>query len=183
MYSSFSPVKKIVIMSTLLLLLGLVVVLYLSIKAEGSQVGQWVDVNKQMEEVIKQVSATHHSKETKGAATEEGLRTAPVKGTQITGTTEPQSVSTPLLLQQPTPSLALTEAPIEAAPGTTGLININTATAEELDELPGIGPSKAKAIVDHRLKIGGFSTLEQLMDVKGIGPAIFAKMRGKIKLN
>ncbi|HEY0826555.1 MAG TPA: helix-hairpin-helix domain-containing protein [Bacilli bacterium] len=178
MYSSFSPIKKIVIMSTLLLLLGLIVVLYLSIKAEGSQIGQWVDVSKQMEKAINQVSVTNLPKEQQVASTGKKPQSTPVKETQIASTADTLSASPAPMQQQPTVTPVLAEVSTEAA----GLININIATVAELDELPGIGPSKAKAIVDHRLKIGGFTSLEQLMDVKGIGSVIFAKVRGEIKL-
>lgn len=62
------------------------------------------------------------------------------------------------------------------------LINLNSATIEQLDALPGIGPSKARAIIDYRTKYGNFRSLEQLMEVKGIGPKIFAKMKEKITI-
>jgi competence protein ComEA len=63
------------------------------------------------------------------------------------------------------------------------LINLNSATLEQLDSLPGIGPSKAKAIVDYRASYGNFRSLEQLMEVKGIGPKIFAKMKANITIS
>jgi competence protein ComEA len=63
------------------------------------------------------------------------------------------------------------------------LININSATLEQLDTLPGIGPSKAKAIIDYRAKYGNFRSLEQLMEVKGVGPKIFAKMKVNITIS
>jgi len=56
-------------------------------------------------------------------------------------------------------------------------ININTATAEELsDFLPGIGPTKAQAIVEYRESIGGFSSVSQLNNVSGIGEATYEKI-------
>ena len=55
-------------------------------------------------------------------------------------------------------------------------ININTATAEALDLLPGIGPVLAKAIIDYRTEYGPFSTPEDLLNVDGIGPKILAKI-------
>ena len=59
-------------------------------------------------------------------------------------------------------------------------ININTATAEELDRLPGIGPSIAQAILDYRTQNGPFKTIEGINEVKGIGDALFAKIKGSI---
>jgi competence protein ComEA len=52
-----------------------------------------------------------------------------------------------------------------------GPVDINRATAEQLDALPGIGPTTAQAIVDHREQAGPFATVDQLEDVRGIGPA------------
>lgn len=57
-------------------------------------------------------------------------------------------------------------------------LNINTAAPSLLVErLPGIGPAKAKAIVSYREQKGLFKTLDQLTDVKGIGPGILKKIR------
>lgn len=50
-------------------------------------------------------------------------------------------------------------------------ININTATAIELEQLTGVGPSTAKAIIEYREKNGAFKTVEDLLNVRGIGPA------------
>lgn len=59
-------------------------------------------------------------------------------------------------------------------------ININTATAEELDRLPGIGPTKAKAIVDYRNQNGPFQTIQDIEKVKGIKAGSFAKIQDYI---
>lgn len=58
-------------------------------------------------------------------------------------------------------------------------VNINTATAEELKALPGIGPAKAQAIVDYRQSNGGFKSVEDLKKVKGIGEGIFNKLKAE----
>jgi len=62
-------------------------------------------------------------------------------------------------------------------------ININTASAQELDRLPGVGPATAAAISAKRSALGGsFTSLEQLLDVKGIGPKTYEKLRPYVKL-
>ncbi|MCR4747206.1 MAG: helix-hairpin-helix domain-containing protein [Clostridiales bacterium] len=71
-------------------------------------------------------------------------------------------------------------------PGTTApavtesLININTATAEELETLKGIGPAKAEAIVAYREQNGPFLSVDDLVNVTGIGEKTLANIRDKI---
>ncbi|SDO58264.1 competence protein ComEA [Klenkia soli] len=59
---------------------------------------------------------------------------------------------------------------------TSGLVDLNTATVADLDALPGIGPVLAQRIVDHRAQHGPFGTVEQLDDVSGIGPSLYAEI-------
>src|SRR5437868_3804149 len=61
-------------------------------------------------------------------------------------------------------------------------VNINTATKEELDALPEIGPVKAQAIVDYRKANGPFKTPEDIMKVSGIKEGIFGKVKGMISV-
>lgn len=61
-----------------------------------------------------------------------------------------------------------------------GKLNINTADEKALDQLPGIGPSLAKRIVEYRKQEGSFSALEDLKKVQGIGAAKFERLRDKI---
>jgi competence protein ComEA len=61
-----------------------------------------------------------------------------------------------------------------------GKININTASAEELKTLPGIGDAKAKDIIDYRTKNGPFKSIEDIMNVPGIKEARFNSLKDKI---
>lgn len=63
-----------------------------------------------------------------------------------------------------------------AAAGAPGRLHLNTATAAELDGLPGLGPVLAQRIVDHRSRHGPFTTVDELDDVPGIGPATAAEL-------
>jgi competence protein ComEA len=62
----------------------------------------------------------------------------------------------------------------------TGKININSATAAELDSLSGIGPTKAQAIIDYRNQNGPFRSIDDLLNVTGIGPKILETIRDQI---
>ena len=65
----------------------------------------------------------------------------------------------------------------QSSPDTNGIVNINRASVTELDALPGVGPSTAQAIVDYRTTNGPFGSPEDLLNVRGIGPAKFDAMR------
>ena len=62
-------------------------------------------------------------------------------------------------------------------------ININTATEAELQTLSGIGPSKAKAIVEYRKQNGNFKTTADIKNVKGIGDGVFNKISAEINVS
>ncbi len=73
----------------------------------------------------------------------------------------------------PTPGASASATP-------ANLVNINTATLDELDALPGIGPSTAQKIIDYRTQHGPFSRIEDIMNVSGIGPATFDRIKDLI---
>ncbi|MCG3210852.1 MAG: ComE operon protein 1 [Anaerolineae bacterium] len=75
----------------------------------------------------------------------------------------------------PAPEKARANA-IEPAPA-GGVINLNTATIDELDTLPGIGPAIAKRIIEYRDTAGRFTSIEEITQVSGIGEATLAKIR------
>lgn len=62
----------------------------------------------------------------------------------------------------------------------SGLININTASKDELTELTGVGPKIAERIIEYRKTHGGFSSKEEILNVKGIGKKIFEKFKDYI---
>lgn len=63
-----------------------------------------------------------------------------------------------------------------------GLVNINTAGQTELEALPGIGPVKARAIIDYRKAYKGFVSPEEIMEVRGIGKATYQKIKDLITI-
>lgn len=63
-----------------------------------------------------------------------------------------------------------------------GKVSINHATLEELTSLSGIGNSKAQAIISYRTEKGGFQSIEEIMEVRGIGESLFAKIKEDITL-
>lgn len=70
--------------------------------------------------------------------------------------------------------------PVQAAPADDGRIDLNTATSEELQTVKGIGPVTAERILAHRTAIGRFTSVDQLLDVKGIGAKTLAKIRDEV---
>lgn len=79
----------------------------------------------------------------------------------------------------PNSPLVSTTVPAFQGGGSTK-VNINTATAEQLDTLPGVGPSTAKSIITYRTQKGLFKKTSDLLNVPGIGPAKYDAMRGQV---
>jgi competence protein ComEA len=100
------------------------------------------------EQIIVGIAAPPGEPTTMGSSVSSGPSTAPAPGTPPTG-----------------------DAPL------AGLVDLNTATVEQLDTLPGVGPVTAAAIVAWRDANGRFTSVDQLADVDGIGPARLDKLR------
>lgn len=72
---------------------------------------------------------------------------------------------------------------VQAAESDDGRIDLNQASLEELMTLPGIGQTKAAGIIAYREKMGGFSSVEEVMQVEGIKEGVFNRMKDNIKVN
>jgi competence protein ComEA len=70
--------------------------------------------------------------------------------------------------------------PPSKGPAADGKVNVNPADLTELESLPGIGPTIAQRIIDYRQMNGPFAQIEDVMEVSGIGPAIFEKIHDLI---
>jgi competence protein ComEA len=69
-----------------------------------------------------------------------------------------------------------------AATGGDTPVSLNTATAEQLDQLDGVGPATAQKILDWRKEHGGFSSVDQLKQISGIGPKRFETLRDSVRM-
>jgi len=96
--------------------------------------------------------------------------------TQVPSPSPTQAYSNPQSAPQPSQD----NQPPPPKSTTTVLININTASIEELDTLPGIGPVTAEKIIAYREEHGPFPTIEAILDVSGIGPVKFEGMKDLI---
>ena len=68
----------------------------------------------------------------------------------------------------------------EAGPEAAGPVHLNTATLEQLDALPGVGPVTAQKILDYRAENGAFSAVDELDAISGIGPARLEELRAVV---
>jgi competence protein ComEA len=85
-----------------------------------------------------------------------------------------QQIHVPLAGETPPPVSSSAQAPSSSG---SGCVDINSATLEELDRLPGIGPAYAQRIIEYRTIHGSFQDVEELTQIKGIGPATLEKIR------
>jgi competence protein ComEA len=92
------------------------------------------------------------------------------------------SVGTRAPIPRPLPGVNVPPSPNANTPegASSARVNINTASMSDLDTLSGVGPSTAKAIIDYRTKNGPFGSIEDLLNVRGIGPAKLDAMREQV---
>ena len=85
------------------------------------------------------------------------------------------------LLSVPSTALAQGDAkPAKAQDSASAPVNLNTATLDQLQKLPGVGPATAKRILEYRQKNGSFKKVEELMNVRGIGEKTFLRMKPQL---
>jgi competence protein ComEA len=63
-----------------------------------------------------------------------------------------------------------------------GIVDLNSASLSDLDSLPGVGPSTAQAIIDYRVANGPYASVDDLLNVRGIGPSKLAAMRVRVRV-
>lgn len=85
-------------------------------------------------------------------------------------------------LENTLPALKTAAPQAESAQAPSYRVNINTASVEQLDELPGIGPAIAQRIVEYRAAHGMFKTTNELKSVSGVGDALFAHIEALVTI-
>jgi competence protein ComEA len=87
-----------------------------------------------------------------------------------------------LLCALPAGAQSKSPARSDAKPASTAVVNLNTASATDLEGLPGIGAKTAARIVEYRQKNGPFKKIEELMNVRGVGEKNFLKLKPQITI-
>lgn len=164
----------------------------------GTAVGEPATAATAAVVVVSVVGAVEHSGLVtlpEGARVADALETAnPLPGAQLIALNQAQRLSdgeqifVPAEGEEITPPGAapvfgaVAEAENSVGENAAGLISLNTAGVTELTQLNGVGEKTAEAIISHREQIGGFTDLDQLLEVKGIGPAKHADLVDQVSL-
>lgn len=187
--------KALVRLAGLVLVAGIVIVLLLwrPWTSDGIPAGFKV-ADEEMRKLLQEQNEARQANGLPGepkAAKDEQNPAAEPKGNPVAEKASAESASKPTAAGSPPEEASVVGAasdPAKAAAGkptesVLGKINLNTATAKQLDELPGIGASRAQAIVELRKKLGGsFKSVDQLLEVKGIGQKMLKKIKPLVTL-
>lgn len=84
--------------------------------------------------------------------------------------------------EPPPPPVAAPRGGGQGAGSTAEPIDLNAATSDQLDDLPGVGPATASAIIEYRDRNGAFRSVEELVEVRGIGEAKLAALRPRVRV-
>jgi competence protein ComEA len=76
--------------------------------------------------------------------------------------------------------LPITAPAQQSKPVVAEKVNLNTATPEQLQSLPGVGPALAERIIAYRSKVGKFSKIEEILNVKGIGEKMYTRFKDRL---
>ncbi|MBW5444957.1 hypothetical protein GE107_02610 [Cohnella sp. CFH 77786] len=160
---------------------GAAVLLYLLLAPEDRGIPGWQPVNGSLQATLAAESGQAEST-APTAASSPGLA-APAPSAPAGGPAATPAEPVPSAGSTAAPSAAAAESsgrePVSApvAKPAAGLLDLNAATESELDGLPGIGPSKAKAIAAYRDARSGFRSVDELLQVKGIGTKLLERIR------
>ncbi|QJD83686.1 ComEA family DNA-binding protein [Cohnella herbarum] len=168
-----------------LLIMGGILLGYVFLQGSTSaSIPGWSPVNEPLEDAIDDLTATRSSTtEPIAGSTNDSPSDTPLPSgrTESTADVSRETGVTPITTESPASSADLSPPPphsVAAQPEipSSGLIDLNQAIQSQLETLPGIGPSKAKAIITYREQHGGFQNIDQLLEVKGIGPKVYEKI-------
>ncbi|WP_372662776.1 ComEA family DNA-binding protein [Cohnella sp.] len=153
----------------------------------NATMSEWVPVNSSLKkalETMKTTEDTDTNQSTKDPNTKPSVSTANPTQTSHQDTSPSLSESKVEPKSEATTSPKLT-IPIasEQPDSNSAIIDLNHATQAELETLPGIGPSKAQAIISYRQQKSGFSSVKQLLEVKGIGPKMLDRISTLIRVS
>lgn len=93
-----------------------------------------------------------------------------------------QSVNLARMVSDGEQIVVLSKSQVSGSGNASEFISLNNATLEQLESLPGVGPSLAARIIEHRNAIGSFSDISQLREVSGIGEKLYAKISPRLTL-
>lgn len=107
----------------------------------------------------------------------------PVNAPQEPAPVQPAPLATPpAVTPAAPPASAPATTPAQPTSPASAIIDLNSATKAQLELLPGIGPALAQRILDHRVKLGRFASVDDLEGVRGIGPKVMAKLRPLVRV-